>query len=430
MTGSSVGSVRTLVYDNQGLLKAYKHSRLGVAQAALDQSFTYDEVGELVGMNTQSTSYVYTYDASGNRLARVVGATTFNNTIANTSNRLLTSQDVSPALRSYVTDAAGNVTNDGVTAYAYNDRGRMASSTTVSNVVTYYYNWLEQRVRKSGPTAAVPTGTAYYAYDEDGRLIGQYDTNLVPVHETIYVGDKPVAVVKQTRSGSGKSVSVATALSYVYADHLNTPRVIVRSTDHAIQWRWDDAEAFGATAPNANPTALGIFVFNQRFPGQVFDSETGNFYNWHRDYKPPVGRFVQFDPIGLAGGINGYAYVENQPTRYVDPDGLQTRPRPSIPGIPIPGMPGPRPVDPTDPYGPKYTPVPWTPPAWWSRIFNKSANEECKDDCDAKEVIDVADCEWRYKMGGRLDKDGMRACVQIARDKWVACYRKCDKTCQ
>ena len=227
-------------------------------------------------MTRQATSYSYSYDRAGNRLTKTIGGTSYASTIAATSNRLLSTQESGPVLRTFSTDAAGRVTHDGVRSYTYNDRGRMASAIIGANTVSYFYNGLEQRVRKSGPTAAVPTGNVYYAYDEAGHLIGEYDANLVPIYETVYLGDTPVAVIKQVRSGSGKNVTVTTQLSYVYADHIDTPRVVVRASDHAMQWRWDDAEAFGATPPNENPSGLGVFRFNQRFPGQVFDAETGN----------------------------------------------------------------------------------------------------------------------------------------------------------
>ena len=47
-----------------------------------------------------------------------------------------------------------------------------------------------------------------------------------------------------------------------------------------------------------------------------------SLYNYFRDYNPKTGKYIESDPIGLAGGINAYVYVDNQPTMQTDPLGL------------------------------------------------------------------------------------------------------------
>ena len=42
----------------------------------------------------------------------------------------------------------------------------------------------------------------------------------------------------------------------------------------------------------------------------------------HRWYDPETGRFLQRDPRGIAGGLNVYEYVQNNPLLSVDPSGL------------------------------------------------------------------------------------------------------------
>jgi len=54
-------------------------------------------------------------------------------------------------------------------------------------------------------------------------------------------------------------------------------------------------------------------------------SSTGFTYMRNRWYDPQTGRFLTQDPIGLAGGVNLYAYAGNDPISYDDPFGLWPR---------------------------------------------------------------------------------------------------------
>ncbi len=321
-TGIAAGVQRTLTRDAAGRITGYSHSNNALSVPTLNQSFGYDNLNRLLNATLANTTSQYSYDASGNRTAKVIGANSYNNTIDASSNKLLQTQDTT-GTASLQYDATGNVTGDGTNTFTYSDRGRMSSVTNAAGTVNYLCNGLNQRVSKAGPTGMIPTGAAYFVYDEQGQLLGEYDANQNPIYETLYLGATPVGVMKQTGTAAGNNIAVA--LYNVHADHLATPRVITRQSDNAIVWRWDTAEAFGNSVANQNPGALGAFTFNQRFPGQVWDAETGLLQNWHRDYDARQGRYRQSDPIGLAGGINTYSYVVGNPLSRIDPLGLTTK---------------------------------------------------------------------------------------------------------
>ena len=318
-SGTAAGLLRTLGYDDAGRISSYTHSGNAANPSSYDQTFGYDGLDRLTA-NQQATNYGYEYDLGHNRTKITVGGNSYTQDISPNSNRVSKERD-QDGQRGLGYWLNGSLKSDGVNTYAYSDRGRLSKATLPSGAVAnYLYNGLEQRVVKHSTSLSVVDGARYFAYDEAGHLIGEYDKNGDPVYEVVFLGDTPVAVITQTSTGS--PVQISTQIHYIYADHINTPRVIVQSDNHAIRWRWDQAEAFGNSVANENPSGLGVFTFNLRFPGQTFDSETGWFYNHHRDYRAAAGRYAQSDPIGLQGGINTYAYVEGNPVSRFDMSGL------------------------------------------------------------------------------------------------------------
>jgi RHS repeat-associated protein len=127
---------------------------------------------------------------------------------------------------------------------------------------------------------------------------------------------QPYRATYKAMAGQPQTQAVAShGLYYFHANHLNTPQVI---TDENQQIVWQaDYEPFGQTTITTN-----VIDNPLRFPGQYFDNETGLHYNYFRDYDPTTGRYIESDPIGVYGGLNTYAYVENNPLIIIDVLGL------------------------------------------------------------------------------------------------------------
>lgn len=54
------------------------------------------------------------------------------------------------------------------------------------------------------------------------------------------------------------------------------------------------------------------------YTGRRYDQESELYYYRNRMYSPTLGRFMQRDPKGYVDGMNLYAYVKNNPLKYLD----------------------------------------------------------------------------------------------------------------
>ena len=329
-SGVNNGTLRTLTYDAASRITAMTHSGTGIgtfAPANFDRQFGYDNLNRLIsvtggGTGSASSNQTFSSDATGNRTALTLGGSAYTNVISPSSNRLISTTGPAPAKTNQY-DAAGNLVNDGTTQFTFNARGRRASASIGTSTITYVHNGFGQRILKSGTDPLVPSGQQQYVYDEAGHLIGEYDASGTMIQETVYLGDMPVAVLTQSIDTTGPILVTSTNAYYLYADQINTPRVITQASDNQIVWRWDATDPFGVLPSDEDPSGLGAFTYNPRFPGQLYDPETNLHYNGYRDYDPLLGRYTQSDPNGLNGGINTYAYVGGNPVSFVDQLGLK-----------------------------------------------------------------------------------------------------------
>jgi RHS repeat-associated protein len=305
-------ALRDVTYDAADRISGFTHlsSSDGTAQPALDQSFGYDENSRLTSITTAASSWSIAYDPNGNRTNVSLNGSPSTYTTEVTSNRLTS---ITNPARSFGYDNAGNTTSDSANYTAtYGLNGSIASITKAGVTGSYDYDAERRRIRKVTSTGE----TVIFVYDLEGQLLGEYDQTGKALREYVWLDNIPVAMFMPDPANASNPPQVF----YIHADHLNAPRIVV-DQNGAKRWRWI-AEPFGTTAPESNPDGLGAFTQNLRFPGQYADNESGLWYNHYRSLDSSKGGYTQSDPVGLAGGLNTFAYVEGNPLLFVDPNGL------------------------------------------------------------------------------------------------------------
>lgn len=294
LTGKSVTGISDLSYGYD--LTNNITSISNTQNAANDETFTYDKLSRLLTANGGYGDLSFTYDKIGNRLSKTENTNTDSYNYANDSHRLTSITGANA--KAFTHDAMGNtLTKDGLT-FTYNQQGRMETAAKVGMNANYIYNFKGERSRK-----LVNGNGTHFIYNLQGQLIVEADTTGSITQEYIYLNGQRLASVNNG------------TLYYVHTSRLDAPLALTDETG-VVQWQ-AHYTPFGEVIVDIDNVTQAA-----RFPGQYLDVESGMYYNYFRDYDPEIGRYIQSDPIGLAGGINTYGYVHQNPVNRIDPTGL------------------------------------------------------------------------------------------------------------
>ncbi|MDM5176220.1 DUF6531 domain-containing protein [Massilia sp. DJPM01] len=326
---------RAVNYDGNG-----NPSKLGARNAGV-VDIGYNSVGRVTQARRTDSEEQYAYDLAGNLIAAIKQTALFG------------TDDSNADARGQRIHQGGRLIQAGKVMYEYDIEGRVikrSEGKRWGRQQSWHYVWnSESRLKR----VITPDGDAWeYTYDALGRRLSKkqvpgnagslfteiaylWDGHTVAeerrfskkpdgkggsdiIEESCASWDyepdsfRPLAKTETIRR-KGKETSKTYA---VVLDHIGTPKELI-DADGDIAWQaktnvWGEIEE-----TTVSKTDCPI-----RFQGQYYDTESKLAYNWHRYYDASTARYLTPDPLGLAGGPNPYAYVDN-PLSSVDPLGLE-----------------------------------------------------------------------------------------------------------
>jgi RHS repeat-associated protein len=286
--------------DDAGRVTAEEAAHPGVATPPA----TLDNSGVLPHLDSNARQY--TLDGAANWLARS-GPQPLN-TVVDSANRYSsingqTVQNIS----------GGGIQSFGTQQYGWDGLNQLTSATVGTNSRQWQYDALgrpssskdgqgnSSRLIWDGdsPVGSVADGnsanlTVFAGFDGQDTV-----ALLSPRNSMSYLHHGPDQSVFAVTDSSGK---LSQAYSYTAFGEPHT-------------WSPSGVSA-GASAP------MSPFLFQ----GAFYGSEVGLYRMGARTYQPALGRFLSPDPIGSAGGLNLFAFVEGRPLSLEDPDGTSGRP--------------------------------------------------------------------------------------------------------
>jgi len=343
---AGVGSAATtFAYDDRGRLIEETRQLTDPWQLQYDLQYEYDQGGNRTkktsfGSFGQITETRYEYDiddvpmygTATNRLMKYATSDTsgggevllsttyyFYNDVGNPTRVVTETDDPEPGQPRFSATLMNYAANGQAVTYimgeAWNNDGPAIADYAQSYRREFRYDGARQRYMDAALNevlAVIETQTDWTDYDGDEA----YSTFAFDNHNDLVrleSWEPGLARVQQP------SFPTATG-QYFHADHLGTTR----------HMSVGDGDAFEPAAYTAfGEQVSGVDFARFGYAGTWGYQANPGFPFLHvgaRYYDPATGRFLQRDPIGIAGGLNVYAYAWNTPTISVDPDGLRYRP--------------------------------------------------------------------------------------------------------
>nr|WP_256381552.1 RHS repeat-associated core domain-containing protein [Sulfuricella sp. T08] len=309
-TASTILTQHDYTYDGVGN-RASQTENIG--GSTLNYAYSYDELSRLTQITngTAAQQENDSYDPWNNRTLKSIGnpATStlaYKYDDANQLTEIHNGTITGTLLSTLSYDNNGNLQSDGSRSYTWDALNQLAQVTKGATTVAYGYDADGRRIRKV--TGGITTQWLYDGQDIYAEY-GAAWTNPNAVYTSGGGVDDPV--IKATVTGASSYGQA----QYYHADGLGSIVGLSNSTDTTTQTERFDAwgNKLAGTIPQA-----AQYGFTGREP-----DETGLTFYRARFYDPSIGRFVSRDPIGLSGGINQYAYVNNSPVMFTDPWGLK-----------------------------------------------------------------------------------------------------------
>ena len=301
--------------------KTYEQRTPGLADG-----FGYDLAGQLTAYNRDGTLNPVTgivanangasslhYDASGNRTAEATNGITY----LYGQNNL--NQYTSYAGGQLTYDQKGNLDSLGGWTVIYDAQNRLRSASNATTSLQFWYDGLNRQITRRIDLPGEENDKITFNVWDGWNLLEERGLGNTPQE---YYGHGADTDELLAHWGGGYGTNW-----YGYDGRGNTSHVFNNANQLVERYTYDFGGRVTTYVPSGGVLPNGSAVDTRHlFQGRQLIKEAGVYDFRNRFYCISIGRFLQPDPIGFAGGdTNLYRYCGGDPVNGTDPLGLEGR---------------------------------------------------------------------------------------------------------